>query len=31
MGIEMGLQGMIREICQDGKNVESDQGEEIET
>jgi hypothetical protein len=29
MGIEMGLQGMIREICQDGKSVESDQEEEI--
>jgi hypothetical protein len=29
MGIETGLQEMIREICQDGKSVESDQEEEI--
>jgi len=30
MGIEMGLEGMIRDICQDGKRVESDQEEEVE-
>jgi len=27
MGIEMGLQGMIREIRQDGKSAEYDQEE----
>jgi len=27
MGIEMGLQGMIREIRQDGKSMEYDQEE----
>jgi hypothetical protein len=31
MGIEMGLQGMIREIRQDGKSVEYDPEEQIET
>jgi len=31
MGIEMGLQGMIREIRQDVKSVEYDQEEKIET
>jgi hypothetical protein len=30
MGIEIGLQGVIREICQSDKTVESDQEEEIE-
>jgi hypothetical protein len=31
MGIEIGLQGMIREIRQDGESVEYNQEKQIET